>query len=257
MVVQAFYPAQTTVSVDRKVARNPLLHIASNVRRNIKIKNTKDNMKTFLTIILTSFLGLTAFSTAQISDKIIYKGKTYKLHCNPLESYFNKNPDKRPKSEIMSTALWRGYVATFKIKNKQLFLKDIKVMVSGKNSYKKWKSVIKEVFPNQKEIKIDWFTGLLVLPYGKRINYVHMGYGSTYENYILIELDNGNFNKEKKFDYNKYEEFKEKQFQAFKKTDEYNKIKKEIQKETDSDEFIDTFLKDFVINYTTKILTDE
>ena len=35
---QAFCPAQTSVQADRKVARNPLLHIASTVMANSKNK---------------------------------------------------------------------------------------------------------------------------------------------------------------------------------------------------------------------------
>ena len=62
-------------------------------------------------------------------DKIIYDGKEHKLHSNPLEVYFEKFPDKKPKSEIRSSALWRGYVATFEFEDKSLYLKDIKIMV--------------------------------------------------------------------------------------------------------------------------------
>jgi hypothetical protein len=36
VVIQAFCPAQTSVSVDRKVDRNPLLHIASIVSRKLR-----------------------------------------------------------------------------------------------------------------------------------------------------------------------------------------------------------------------------
>ena len=74
-------------------------------------------MKTILTFIVTLFLGINAFATAQYPDKIIYNGKEYDLHSNPLEEYFQKNPDKKPKATMISTALWRGYVATFEIKN--------------------------------------------------------------------------------------------------------------------------------------------
>ncbi len=95
----------------------------------------------------------------------------------------------------MSTALWRGYVATFEVKDNQLFLKDIEIQyhdTTSKESYPyKWRSVINEVFPNNEKIKIDWLTGLLVIPHGKLVNYVHMGYGSTYKNYILLEIDKG------------------------------------------------------------------
>lgn len=217
-------------------------------------------MKTFLTIILTLFLGLNGYATAQYPDKIIYNGKEYNLYSNPLESYFEKNSDKRPAGGIMSTALWRGYVATFEVKSNQLFLKDIEIQyrdTTSKESYAyKWRSVLNEIFPEQKDIKIDWLTGLLVIPYGKLVNYVHMGYGSTYKNYILLEIDKGDLKKEKRFRYKEYEKFRERQFQVFKQTDEYRKIKADLHKDGDSDEFIDLFLKDFVTQYTSKILTD-
>ena len=44
MVIQAFCPAQTSVWVDRKVARNPLLHIASAVTNKPKKNGTADNL---------------------------------------------------------------------------------------------------------------------------------------------------------------------------------------------------------------------
>ncbi len=217
-------------------------------------------MKTFLTIILTLFLAVKIFATAQYPDKIIYIGKEYDLHSNPLEEYFEKNPDKRPEGGIMSTALWRGYVATFEVKDSQLYLKDIEIQyhdTTSKESYPyKWKSVISEVFPGQKVVKINWLTGLLAIPHGKLVNYVHMGYGSTYKNYILLEFNKGDLKREKRFKYKQYEKFKERQFQAFKQTAEYKKIKSDFQKDGSSDEFIDSFLRDFVTKYTSKILTE-
>ena len=210
----------------------------------------------FVLLVLTN---LTVFGTAQYPDKIIYKGKEYSLHSNPMEKYFAQYPDKRPEGG-MSTALWRGYVATFEIKDNQLYLKDIEVMngstKNDKGYYETiWKSVLNEVFPNQELVKIDWMTGLLVLPYGKMVNYVHMGYGSTYANYILLEIDKGELKTEKQFKNKQYEKFKENQFQAFKKTEEYEKIKTDLKKEDNyDDKFIDSFLRSFVIEYTSKIL---
>ncbi len=217
-------------------------------------------MKTFLTIILTLFLSTNVFATAQYPEKIIYNGNVYSLHSNPLEAYFEKNPDKRPKDGISSTALWRGYVATFEVRDNQLFLKDIEIQYRDTTSKKslplKWRSVIKDVFSDSKNIKIDWLTGLLVIPHGKIVNYVHMGYGSTYENYILLEFDKGNLKNEKHFEYQEYEKFKEKQFQVFKQTEEYKKIKADLQKEGRFNERTDSFLKIFLIEYTSKILTE-
>jgi len=217
-------------------------------------------MKFLITTALAILLCFTAFATAQYPDKIIYNGKEYKLHSNPLETYFEKFPDKRPKGSIMSTALWRGYVATFEIKDSQLLLKDIQIQywdtTNRENHDNKWKSVMNEVFPDQKIVKVDWLTGLIVLPHGKLINYVHMGYGSTYENYFLLEINKGEFIKAKRFNYKEYEKFKDKQFLAYKQTDDYKKIKTDLKKDGTTEEFIDNFLRNFITQYTTKLLTN-
>lgn len=213
-------------------------------------------MRAFLVILLSLFFGQNAFATAQYPDIIIYNGNEYSLNSNPLELFFEKNPDKRPESEISSTALWRGYIAKFEIKNNQLFLKDIKIQYIDTTEKELWKSVIEEVFPNKKDIKIEWFTGLLVIPHGKLVNYIHMGYASKYENYILLEIDKGNLKKEKTFNGVDYQKFKEKQFLAFKKTKKYEKIRNDLQKEGLDLKAIDSFLKIYVIEYTSEILTE-
>ena len=215
-------------------------------------------MRILSILILLFCFNFAAFGTAQAPDKLIYNGKKYKLHSNPLEVYFEKFPDKRPKPEIQSTGLWRGYIATFEVKDGQLYLKDIEIRVEKKNDEEGRKSVLNEVFPNQELIKIDWLTGLLVLPEGKIVNYVHMGYASTYEHYVLLEFENGNLKKEKQFGYKEYAKFKDKQFQEFKKTDEYRKLKDDMKEKDDrSDEFIEDFLRIFVIEYSSKILVEE
>ena len=228
-------------------------------------------MRTFLIILLTLFLELTVFGTPQASDIIFYKGRKYKLHTNPLEKYFEKFPDKRPdlfliEEIIITSANWRGYVATFEIRDNQLYLKDIEIQIRETENRRGYinKSILNDVFPNQDFVKVDWMTGLLVLPSGRMVEYVHMGYASTYRRYTLLEIDNGNLKNVKKFRRKNYEKFKEKQFQAFKKTDEYIKIKADLQKNFRDigmdididDEFIDAFLRDFVVEYTSKILIE-
>ena len=200
--------------------------------------------------------------TAQYPDKITFKGTEYNLNSNPLEPYFEKFPDKRPQGGIMSTALWRGYVAYFEIIDEQLFLTDIKIEVSdedSKDDYEtKWISTFKQVFPDKEKVKIDWYTGILILPHGKMVEYVHMGYASTYSKYWLLEIENGDLNEARKYKNKEFVRFKKRQFEQFKKTDEYKKLYAELKKNDNygDDEFIQSFIKDFVINYTTKFLTE-
>jgi hypothetical protein len=178
-----------------------------------------------------------------------------------MEPFFEKHPDKRPKDEAGCTALWRGYVATFEIRNKRLILNDIKTMglseIADGDYSIAWKSVKSIIIPNDDMLEIDWFSGILVLPYGDRVNNVHMGYGSTYSNYILLEIKNGILSGVRKYDCNAYEQFKEKQFQAFKKTDAYTKYIEKMQKEGQSVELMDNFLRRFVVDYTSEFIDEE
>jgi len=221
-------------------------------------------MKKILFLFIGIVLSINLFGTAQYPDKIIYNGKEYKLHTNPLETFFAKNPDLKPKTEVMSSALWRGYVATFEIRDNQLYVKDIEIQYFDKtdenNSTTKWKSVLKEVFPNQTDIKVDWISGLIILPEGELVEYVHMGYGSLYENYILLEMENGKLLKEKKLDYKEYEKYTERQYKEFKKTDEYKNIVKELKEGSKdmkmTEKEMDDFLKSYLTSYKTIILKD-
>lgn len=219
-------------------------------------------MKTsLLVMLLLAIAALSAFATAQFPDKILYDGKEYSLHTNPMDSYFSKHPNKKPKDEVMCTALWRGYVATFEIKDNDLALTDIEVMVMKKNkdgeSNTAFKSVKDAVISQGKTLVIDWFTGILVLPHGELVNYVHMGYGSTYSNYILLEIKKGKLTGKHTFDHKEYEQFKEKQFQAFKKMEIYRKHAGELKKREWSQEDIDSFLRRSVVNYTSEFLDEE
>jgi len=198
--------------------------------------------------------------TAQYPDKIKYHGIEYALNTNPLEPYFEKNPEKRP--QWYSTALYRGYIGHFEIIENQLYVTDITVprYYTDKNGVSKMKSIsiYKQIFPHKNKVKIDWYSGILIVPYGKLKKYVHSGYASIYSNYFLLEIKEGNFQKDKNYTHKQFLKFKEQQFAEFKKTDAYKKEFENItQNYTESDkEFVEAFLKDYIVNYTSKFLIE-
>lgn len=220
--------------------------------------------KSIFTLLLLLTVGIVKAEnsvTAQFPDKIIYNGKEYNLNSNPLEPYFEKHPENRP--EMASTALWRGYVGYFEIIENELYLTDMKRPASfydEEGNYKEnWVSIYKMYFPKQDKVKIDWFSGILIMPYGKLIEYVHQGYASTYSNYWLLEIENGVFNEAREYDYKEFVDFKKRQFEVFEKTEEYKNLYAELKRtfEYNNDEaFIKSFISDFIINYTTKFLSD-
>ena len=222
-------------------------------------------LKKAFTISLIVFFSSSVLGTPQIPDNIIYKGNKYELFYSfPMESYFKKYPDKRPSrgSYVSSTGLWRGYCATFQIKDNQLYLKDIGIWdgeiinEKGKVIGPNFKSVMNEVFPNQKLVKVNWVTGLFVLPVGKANINVPYGAYPIYENYIILEMENGILKREKEFSNEDYEVFKKEQFEAFKKTEEYEKLKVKLKRKNTTDEKVDSMIQFSIIEYSTKILVE-
>jgi hypothetical protein len=156
----------------------------------------------FIVFLLFILISINSYSTEQYPDRIIYKGTEYMLFINPLEKYFSINPEKRPKINIVNSASWRGYEATFEILNNELYLKDINIEITVENSRKtEWVSVLQDYLNDQQYLKLDWFSGVLVIPYGEQIKVGHMGYNSIYENYILLEIDSGNLLSENRKNY--------------------------------------------------------
>lgn len=190
-------------------------------------------MKWMFILLVLIALCNNSWATAQIPDRLIYKGTTYYLHNNPLEAYFKKYPKKRPEGDVASTALWRGYIATFEFENNILVLKDLQIQVwMHEEGEEEWapdvtlKSVLKEIFPEGKSLGIDWCTEILILPHGQLKNYVHRGYKSTYEYYLLLEIKEGKLLKEKEFEANTFVQFKKEQLRLFKTTKDYTALSK-------------------------------
>ena len=207
------------------------------------------------------FSKIESLFTAQYPDLIKFKGTEYSLNTNPLEPYFEKNPENRP--QWPSTALYRGYIGHFEIIDSTLLLTDISQPrrvkdKDGKTIFKNI-SIKKSIFPEIDTMKIDWYSGILILPYGEILKYVHSGYASEYSNYILLEIKNGKFKSDKNYTHNEFLRFKERQFNEFKKTENYKNQFEDIKKNfpESNKKFIEEFLKDHIINYTSEFLTEQ
>ncbi len=148
----------------------------------------------------------TARATAQYPEKLIYKGKTHSLFSEPLEarlaSYWDEpafGPPRRRPAQLRarSTACWRGYVGTWKIERGQLWLVAL---------HTDWESrgkpiPIGDIFPGESTpLRASWYSGILRVPLGKRLVYVHMGFHSVYEQDLLIAVRAGKVEGERTVD---------------------------------------------------------
>ncbi|MCU4154495.1 hypothetical protein J1N10_00790 [Carboxylicivirga sp. A043] len=152
---------------------------------DIKLRLTKVAM--FIVIFMSS---INAFGTHQIPDYLVIESDTFELYTNPLTAYLNfKNEKAISHNELKSlhTACWRGYVATWKLENDSLFL----TKIEGKNNNDELISYdLIEEFGTSK-VFAEWFTGTLISPRGKRLQFHNMGYASVYEREKQYHVWNG------------------------------------------------------------------
>src|SRR6478672_7312803 len=148
--------------------------------------------------------------TTQIRDRLIFNGEEYFLNKSLLERFFGQFPQKRPKIEISSTALWRGFVATYEIAESKLFINDVEIF-SGTDL--DMKSIIDDVCI---EREFSWYSGLI------RIDDFRGEFDNLPENGIFefLEIRDGNFIQKRIYNFTELQNFIEQQYQLFILTDE-------------------------------------
>jgi hypothetical protein len=142
--------------------------------------------KLFKIIVFLGFISHNLYASEQFPDLLIYNGQQYEIGVFPMESYYENYPNRRPGSIGKNTALVRGYRAKYEIINNELFLIDIEIMRNGN-----WKSVFNRYFRNI--IRVNMYTGKINLFNGE-MTWVFIGFTPIYENYIIIDVIEGNIN---------------------------------------------------------------
>ena len=195
-------------------------------------------MRRIIIFLVPILFSVNVFATAQAPDYLMYKGERLRLHVNPLEVLFIEKKELRPETEIISSGNWRGYIATFSIIDRALSVSDI--TISKPDPDKEYgylrESVLLKVFPNESDRKMDWYSGLLVVPLGERTGYVHLSYASQYEKYLLIRIKNGLVKESTEMKLEEYMDYKARQFEKFKLTSEYEDLYKELSKDSEPNE---------------------
>ncbi len=206
-----------------------------------------------LLCVLSGFFSL-AHATAQAPDVILIDGKKYALNTNPLDRYLAKLGDKAPRFEAPHTALWRGYIATWELAQGKLYLRKIEGYrdlgndADGADDFGELNvDGMKELFPDKSDVIADWYTGTLIIPDGEQVEYVHMGYGSTYAKYIVVSIKDGIETERHNLSREEFERFRDERFAKYKQTDEYKKQAAENKTGNQSmpAEQFDQFLKEF------------
>lgn len=117
--------------------------------------------------------------TTQQSDRIELDGEELSLFSNPLESL-----PEVPRFPPLHTGNWRGHVAKWAIEDGSLYLIDM--------SPESASQALRRRLPDGGErIPASWFSGILRIPKGRMLEYVHAGYGSKFERYLLVTIEKG------------------------------------------------------------------
>ena len=209
-------------------------------------------MRRLLPLLLALLHTPPVLATAQTPDQLQWNGRLLRLDTNPLEPFLVGHPELRPRGPMGSTGLWRGYVASWRVDSGQLLLDDICVLVdmdtnSAGRLVETYESVLSQVFPDGRVRPAAWFTGHLVVPIGRRTAYVHMGYASTYSEYVVVTVREGLVVSERRMSEDAFVHFRERQFEAFKRTPEYKRLRDETAK--DSPEWSPAELEQFLFDF--------
>lgn len=115
--------------------------------------------------------------TAQIHERLIFDGEeTSMAFCPPLPKGHSRIIEIDPDKALFSTACWRGYQGTWEIKDGQFYL----VGLGGRFRLQ-----------GEEPLLADWFSGVLRIPRGEMLQYVHMGFGSVFEEEVHVKIVRG------------------------------------------------------------------
>ncbi|WP_026370248.1 hypothetical protein [Kallotenue papyrolyticum] len=123
--------------------------------------------------------------TAQIGERLILDGQAVEMmFCPPLPAGHPRIIELDEETAqhdtedtiLFSTACWRGYRGTWEIRDGQLWLIDLRGRLR---------------LQGETPLLADWFSGTLRVPRGALLHYVHMGFGSIFEEELHLRIEQG------------------------------------------------------------------
>lgn len=122
--------------------------------------------------------------TIQVGDILSHNGKKTTIATEPLKPYLETRSDV--SFIFKSTALVRGYIGTWKIKNKKLYLVALIGFIENNE-----KVDFKYLFPNKTEVFADWFSGDIRIPEGDLLQKINIGHASVFARDRLLNFNKG------------------------------------------------------------------
>jgi hypothetical protein len=123
--------------------------------------------------------------TAQVPEQLLLDGvRVGMTSCPPLPERHPRiievAPGQRPRTEAgslaNSTACWRQYIGTWEVRRGQLYLADLVGCYA--------------LTPGD-PLPAAWLTGVLRIPRGEPLRYVHMGFESVFAQEFQLRIEQG------------------------------------------------------------------
>ena len=128
-------------------------------------------------------------ATGQSGEKIIIGRDTLWMLSCPLkaDTTLSGKVRKRLDPEVMCTALWRGYIGTWRLENETLYLEEIKLFNGTRINL----DGIFDAYRENGRITARWFSGELRVVRGEQVYYEHIGFARHYEYETIYTLRDG------------------------------------------------------------------
>ena len=122
--------------------------------------------------------------TIQAADILSFNGKKTTLATEPLKPYLETRKDVN--FIYKTTALVRGYIGRWEIKNNKLYLVSLLGFIENNEQVD-----LNYLFPNQTEVFASWYSGEIRIPEGELLKKINLGYASVFEKDRILTFEKG------------------------------------------------------------------
>jgi hypothetical protein len=135
-----------------------------------------------LAALAVVFASVPAFATQQARDTMTFAGQQDSILERPLNDLLRRLPEI-PRFDISSTANYKGYTASWEIKDSRIYLASFHA-TTNRQPYS-----VSSLFPGRKlPIHADWYSGTVCIISGRET----LAKGRyTYERVVALQVTNG------------------------------------------------------------------
>ncbi|MEI6070827.1 MAG: hypothetical protein WCS31_03465 [Verrucomicrobiae bacterium] len=114
--------------------------------------------------------------TAQIHEYLRLDGKSCRMACEPDLPESAPGLTSHEQMKSISSRCWRGYVGYWEVANNRFYLRKVVGSIQGRF---------------RPSIFAEWYSGIIRIPQGEMLEYIHSEYASIYEADLFLEIEKG------------------------------------------------------------------